>query len=135
VTGVNWVGPADVYVVRSSGGDVLYVGVTGDLRGRLATHKCLSVWWNPTNSIAVETLGLRSDAERREARLIDQLQPRHNEVNWKIWLDRAGEVVEMSRAGSTPKQICSAIGIPHNTVHRILNSARSRGALLSVGQQ
>lgn len=130
---VQWGGPADVYVVRDRHGKVVYVGMTGELKPRLAAHKNRSTWWDDTNTVTVESFDKRRDAERHEARLIDQLKPQYNLVNWEIWHDREDEIIDMSRRGMKYRQIQDATGVPANTMHGILSRARHQGVLPPIG--
>lgn len=70
--------PAVVYIVRSGEGDVLYVGVTRNLRARMAGHKVRSSWWSPTIAVTEEHFDRRGDADRREGELIRLLKPPYN---------------------------------------------------------
>lgn len=70
--------PAEVYVVHTAEGELLYVGVTRSLRNRMAVHKTKSAWWSASNVITVEHFEKRADAERRESELIETLKPPFN---------------------------------------------------------
>lgn len=70
--------PADVYVIRSAAGEVLYVGVTRDINRRMSVHKCLSGWWRADMAITTERFERRLAAEHREAELIAELKPSYN---------------------------------------------------------
>ncbi|GGN86434.1 hypothetical protein GCM10010112_68020 [Actinoplanes lobatus] len=70
--------PFVVYTVHSAADELLYVGVTGDLRKRMYVHKCNRVWWAPDIQVSVEKFSSSIAAEEREKELIDQLKPPHN---------------------------------------------------------
>jgi predicted GIY-YIG superfamily endonuclease len=67
-----------VYIAHSAEGELLYVGVTRDLRNRLAQHKSRSAWWAPDVVITEESFDNIFDAMGREAELIKQLRPPFN---------------------------------------------------------
>lgn len=121
-----WSGPIDVYVVRTVGGKVLYVGITSDLRARFAVHKHRSRWWDPTSQVTVEAWPTWKAARRREALLIERLRPEHNKINWEIWLERADEVQELVQRGMTRQQIRAETGIPNNTLSRVMYEIQRR---------
>lgn len=78
---------AVVYIVHSGAGDLLYVGVTGDLRRRMYVHKCKSAWWAADIEITVESFASRVEADAREVDLIKALKPPHNHPRGvAIWI-------------------------------------------------
>lgn len=76
--------PAVVYTARSPQGEVLYVGVTRNLRTRMSNHKRSGKWWTPDVVLEVEHFDKRAPAEAREKELIEQLRPPHNLPRRKV---------------------------------------------------
>jgi predicted GIY-YIG superfamily endonuclease len=72
-------GHSFVYQVWAADGDLLYVGVTDSIVGRMAGHERNgSAWLSEVAAITWETYVQRDDAERVERHLIRTLQPKYN---------------------------------------------------------
>jgi predicted GIY-YIG superfamily endonuclease len=84
--------PASTYVVRQQGGRVLYVGVTRDLKARVAVHRCRSEWWTADHELTSEAFDSRGEAEAREVELIQQLKPLHNVQHQEPWRAHMDEI-------------------------------------------
>src|SRR3954468_23541385 len=67
-----------VYTARAGDGRVLYVGVTGDLKARIAAHRRSSRWWSMHAQIQVEEVTTMQAAERGETDRICQYDPPFN---------------------------------------------------------
>lgn len=104
-----------VYVVRNMAGIALYVGVTGDLERRMHGHKAVSPWWSPDLLVtsAPETRNL-------EAITIDRLRPVYNIINWDIWVERSGDLWELTMQGYSRQEIQGLTGVPGETLTRVL---------------
>lgn len=69
---------AVLYRLFDADGNLLYVGITGDLRGRFAKHAAEKPWWNQVARKTVTWYGSRSGALLAEAAAIADEQPRYN---------------------------------------------------------
>jgi len=69
-----------LYRLFDAAGDLLYVGVTGDLRGRLTQHTADKHWWSQVTRKTVAWYGSRSDALQAETAAIVNEHPRYNVV-------------------------------------------------------
>lgn len=67
-----------LYRVYGSQGDLLYLGITGDLDRRFTGHRGTSDWWPLMRKCIVRTYACRDAAIAVEARAIRLLAPRHN---------------------------------------------------------
>lgn len=67
-----------VYVARARTGIVQYVGMTGDVYGRLSQHRRTSPWWHACNSVTLFKANDRTHALKLESRMIRGLRPEHN---------------------------------------------------------
>lgn len=70
-----------VYVARNAKSEVLYIGVTDNLFGRMAGHKSASPWWPEMESLDWTEWPDRVTALKQEARLIKSFRPRHNRTH------------------------------------------------------
>lgn len=67
-----------VYLAYNEQGELLYIGSTGNLPQRQATHRATSPWWPEVARWEVEQVPWRSHAYQRETDLIHELRPRYN---------------------------------------------------------
>lgn len=67
-----------VYVMRSSAGDVLYIGQSAQPGKRFNAHGASSGWWTDVASIEITHCPTRSEAIELERSLIEGLSPQHN---------------------------------------------------------
>jgi predicted GIY-YIG superfamily endonuclease len=61
--------------------ELVYVGMSGQLGRRLASHKVRSGWWGAIDGIDVEWYPSRATAYNRELEIICRYQPWENKVN------------------------------------------------------
>lgn len=66
-----------VYRAYDEDGDLLYVGISMNLDGRLAKHRG-SIWWPEVDEITVKWFDGREAAKSAERRAIAEEQPRYN---------------------------------------------------------
>jgi len=59
-------------------GRLLYVGISGNLKGRMAMHKSKSAWYPEMVRASVETYPSRREAENAERKAILSEGPTHN---------------------------------------------------------
>jgi hypothetical protein len=69
-----------LYRLFGAAGDLLYAGVTGDLRGRFTQHAADKHWWSQVTRKTVTWYGSRSDALLAETAAIADEHPRYNIV-------------------------------------------------------
>lgn len=74
------IGGTFVYVARTAIGEVLYVGATKDLFGRMASHRRASPWWPQMRRLEWEEFASRAKAMHQEAALVERLRPPYNSV-------------------------------------------------------
>lgn len=67
-----------VYRALDEFGNLLYVGISSNLRARMAVHKQNSRWWSQAEEITWESLPTRLGAMQREADLVGEFQPPYN---------------------------------------------------------
>jgi len=70
--------PTALYRLYDADGVLLYVGVTGNLKGRLATHAESKPWWPKVKRKTVEWHETRRSADRAEVQAIRSENPVHN---------------------------------------------------------
>ena len=73
-----WSQPTHVYKAADINGELLYVGITCDLKQRLSQHKRESAWWSKHSTITHETFPSRSEALTVESLLIETCDPPYN---------------------------------------------------------
>jgi predicted GIY-YIG superfamily endonuclease len=73
-------GPHTVYLLWD-GDELLYVGVTGCRISRLEAHGAGKPWWSRVTRATFEHLESGPEARKREAHLIAELRPKHNQVH------------------------------------------------------
>jgi predicted GIY-YIG superfamily endonuclease len=74
--------PTGLYRLYSAPGELLYIGITNDIRRRFANHARSKSWWvyvDPSRT-RVEWLPCRADAESAELQAIRAENPLHNVV-------------------------------------------------------
>jgi predicted GIY-YIG superfamily endonuclease len=67
-----------VYHAHDGRGRLLYVGMTGDLPGRLAQHAEHADWWGELTDLRLERFPDRASAAEAELRAIAAARPWHN---------------------------------------------------------
>lgn len=70
--------PTAVYRLFSADDELLYVGITHDLKTRLGDHGRRKAWWPAVSFVPVEWCDSRAEALRREAQAIVHEAPRFN---------------------------------------------------------
>jgi len=73
-----WDQPTHVYKAADGDGEVLYVGITCDMKQRMSQHKRESAWWSKHSTITHETYPSRSEALTVESMLIETFDPPYN---------------------------------------------------------
>lgn len=68
-----------VYVARSRTGEVLYVGMAGELGARLGELERGAVWWKQVATLQVHHYDERADAVEAAAVFVDELDPMHTD--------------------------------------------------------
>lgn len=72
--------PCSLYRFFDAHGELLYVGITDHLPGRLAEHQGEKEWWRDVAYVAVEHFGSRYEARVAEQAAIDAGRPIRNQV-------------------------------------------------------
>lgn len=94
-----------VYQLRDEFDNALYVGMTGNLRGRMRSHRRRSDIWRLVRHVEVETFTDKEGAALRESNLIFELDPPFNSSGRRT---REGEV-GVGASGRTAKCVdCGA---------------------------
>lgn len=72
--------PVVLYRLFGQSGELLYVGITGNPKGRLAVHAAEKPWWKEVDLARTrfETLNSRTEAERAEVGAIRAENPKYN---------------------------------------------------------
>ena len=70
--------PTALYRFYAAGGRLLYIGITDDLRARLAAHEARKSWWPEVRRTTVEWHTTRQEALAAEAAAIRAECPVHN---------------------------------------------------------
>lgn len=68
------------YKFYSSTGELLYVGITGNLDQRLHAHRLQKTWWKDVDDINVKVFNTREEAESYERQCIKVECPKYNEL-------------------------------------------------------
>lgn len=68
-----------VYSIFSAAGELLYVGMTQDIKKRIAEHRRSKDWYAEAESIMAFEFPDRATAAAAEAEAISELQPIHNQ--------------------------------------------------------
>jgi excinuclease UvrABC nuclease subunit len=61
--------------------NLIYVGISKDLAGRLANHSRITTWWHAAYRVEYDVYPTRAMASRAEVQSITQLKPSHNIAN------------------------------------------------------
>lgn len=123
--------PAVVYIARAADGSILYVGITGSLAARFATHKESSKWWAQAVEITIETWPDRATAAARETALIAELRPPFNSgpggVKLEVRRDRDERFLELYRQGETLRKIAQEMGMAVTSIQARARRLRAEG--------
>lgn len=87
-----------LYRLRNVASELLYVGITNDLRARFAAHSREQPWWHEVVSCAVEFWPNRVSLENEEVRIIQIERPLYNKRPG--WVVQASGAVTPTRRGS-----------------------------------
>lgn len=117
-----------VYRMYSAAGRLLYVGMTGNLSSRLASH-VEKRWFPLVNTIRLEWFLTRSDAEAAEARAIRDEHPQINIAGLPSAVRdarsaRLRPVSQPEALGMSPVSLAEAVGM--RILHGTLTAARKR---------
>lgn len=128
-----------VYSLYAEDDTLLYVGFSKRFLRRIAEHADLKIWWTEVTSARFEHFGSRDKALNREAQLIVETKPLHNEV-----IPFLGDPVSMAKVLAAAKardesaalltvavrrarekhslrEIARELGISRQRVHQISN--------------
>lgn len=67
-----------VYRAFSKDNELLYIGITQDLKSRVSTHKSSKEWWGEVDRIDEESFDDRVSAMKAEVRAIKSENPKYN---------------------------------------------------------
>jgi hypothetical protein len=96
-----WSQPTHVYKAADINGELLYVGITCDLKQRMSQHKRESAWWSKHAIITHETFPSRSEALTVESFLIETCDPPYNIAG----TDRFGQTMKDSHLRRCRKRL------------------------------
>jgi hypothetical protein len=74
----EWPGQTWLYRAFDEAGELLYVGITGNVSGRMRTHRRSSPWWDRCNYLELAVFKTRAEAAGAERRAIRNELPRFN---------------------------------------------------------
>ena len=118
-----------VYIARSSGGSVLYVGITGAGFVRLKQHRRSGEWWPSVASFEVEHYDDADHARKREEALIAKHQPPYNVVHRKpkpvprrTRVSHRDRVRDLIGAGLNVREVARACGLSTQAVYKHLKA-------------
>jgi len=72
--------PTTLYRFFNEAGELLYVGITGNTKGRLKHHRKHATWWSQATTHRLESFPTREEAAVAEAHAIRQEAPIHNVI-------------------------------------------------------
>lgn len=106
----RWDGNETHYLYRhfNAAGELLYIGVTGNVRLRNNCHNHTSPWWREVSSTTVEELPTRNDALRAEEIAIGVERPIHNQPR-AIAIKLTRDALERIEALVGPNQMAAFI--------------------------
>jgi hypothetical protein len=74
----QWAGQTWLYRAFDERGELLYVGITGNVAGRMRTHRCSSPWWPRCDYVELAVYATRAEAAGAERRAIRTELPAFN---------------------------------------------------------
>jgi hypothetical protein len=74
----------DLYRHFDKDGNLLYVGISLSAMGRLVSHKREANWFDDIASVTIEKFKTRSAAEKAERKAIQNENPKHNTMRYKV---------------------------------------------------
>lgn len=77
-----------VYRCLDAKGRLLYVGFTGSLNERLATHKTSSPWFRRVDHTRFVVFNTQKEAQNAERKAIKEERPLYNKTNNPRWLEQ-----------------------------------------------
>jgi len=87
-----------LYRLRDAAGELIYVGITNDIRARFYAHAREKWWWNQVASCEIEFWPTRLSLENEEVRVIQTEKPRYNRRPG--WVIQASGAVTPVRRGT-----------------------------------
>jgi predicted GIY-YIG superfamily endonuclease len=134
-----------VYRFYDADGQLLYVGMTGNLGRRFAMHAATKKWWPQVARRTAEWFGDRGEAAQAEREAIRAEKPVHNirlalSAEKELMLERAvamkafareravtaWELVRRAREGGVPDTIlCARTEISRSTLNRVLGPRKA----------
>jgi predicted GIY-YIG superfamily endonuclease len=131
--------PTALYRLFASNRKLLYVGITGDLKTRLAAHAETKPWWPEVARKTVEWHMTRASAAKAEVKVIRSERPLHNIRGFKIPEFRTNisgaEIVALADAkmpptslrlallelaGLSTKEALDRMGVPRTNRYRVI---------------
>lgn len=100
--------PTALYRLFNASGELLYVGITGDLKARLAQHAASKAWWPDVTRKTVEWHLTRSAAAVAEIAAIRGERPIHN-IQGRRTDVSCDEVIELALSGMQPASLKLAL--------------------------
>lgn len=70
--------PHVVYVMRNAAAEIIYVGMTADIKSRMRVHSSKSAWLGEVALIETHSCANRDEAAELEICAIAAWEPRHN---------------------------------------------------------
>lgn len=96
----------DLYRHFDKDGNLLYVGISLSATGRLVSHKRNANWFDDIASVTIEKFKTRSAAEKAERKAIQNENPKHNTMRYKVPVKKKRKVVKR-KANRTIEPILS----------------------------
>lgn len=122
-TNRNYIETTYVYEAFDAFGNLLYVGITNDLKRRLSEHRRSAKWWSQQTEIKHTVHASRDDAKEHETQLIEFACPVFNIAE----TDKQAEVARLSWQKRKERQ-------KQRREPRFIVSPRETVALLSIQQ-
>lgn len=128
--------PSALYRLFAADGSLIYLGITGNLRMRLARHAQEQPWWGLVSRKTVTFYATRRDALRAEAAAIRDEQPGRNLLvpqtsgnpgRAKYPLDHVPSAVTIARldAGFTKTDLAQRLGVALSLISQIESGKRN----------
>lgn len=132
--------PHALYRFYDKADELLYVGLTCNPPGRLATHRRDKPWWTTITRIELETFPSRSSCMSAEKLAIKNEHPRFNVIDRGATDEQEGSlrqtaeefaaarterdeaIREAAGAGMTRRAIAAIVGISHQRVQQIIRA-------------
>ena len=144
VTEIGDEAPTALYRLYDAGGKLLYIGISGSLKKRLAMHADSKPWWPEVTRKTVEWHTTRASAAKTELKAIRSERPAHNMRGFKsgpeIRINVTGaEIYELVQMEMPPTSLRLAllelIGIPTREALDMLGVGRTHGYRVIEGRK